>query len=369
MRVIASLVHDSMIFLNDAITFIIVFNLALCTTIMLMPVAISLGRHMGITAKPGGRRQSEGDYRRVSKLGGIALYGGFTLAVVAAQLLPVPRLDSYEVIRLIGLIAGGTLIFIVGIIDDKYELSYLPLFVAESVAAGIAISFQIFIEYLNNPLTGQQTDPWPFIVTVSLSYFWIVGMMNTVNWLDGMDGLAGGVAFIAGAMLFINSAFRVEPAQTSVSLLPLALMGAALGFLLYNFYPGRVQMGGSAYYLGYVLGTLSIIGGAKMATILLVMGLPVMDVAWQIMNRIRKGRNPAMGDRGHMHFRLQDIGFGQRQIVLLYYCFCTVFGVLTLVTTSQLFKAIALGVMFILIIIGFLVLSRLDQTDSSSTSS
>ncbi|MBZ0298058.1 MAG: undecaprenyl/decaprenyl-phosphate alpha-N-acetylglucosaminyl 1-phosphate transferase, partial [Anaerolineae bacterium] len=309
--------------MNETVTFIIVFALSLSTTVLIMPLSIYLGRRWGITAKFGGRRLSEGDRRGVSKLGGLAIFGGFMITVIAAQLLPVPRMDPYEIIRLTGLILGGIIIFAVGIVDDVRELSYLPLFTAQSLAAAIAILFQIFIEYLNNPLTGQQTDSWPFILTVAISYFWLVGMMNTVNWLDGMDGLAGGVAFIAGAMLFINSAFRVEPAQTSVSLMPLALMGVSLGFLLFNFYPGRVQMGGSAYFLGYILGALSIVGGAKMATILLVMGLPVMDVVWQIVTRLRKGRNPAVGDRGHVHFRLLDMGFSQRQIVVLYYGFCS----------------------------------------------
>ena len=165
-------------------------------------------------------------------------------------------------------------------------------FIGQSLGAAIAIAFQIFIEYFNNPLTGQQTAPWPFIVTVALSFFWLVGMMNTMNWLDGADGLAGGVTLIAGATLFINSAFRIEPAQTSVSLLHLALMGAALGFVLYNFFPARIIMGGGATFLGYVLGTLAIIGGAKMATILLVMGLPLVDSLWQVVNRLRQRRSP-----------------------------------------------------------------------------
>ncbi len=352
----------------DYAAFIIVFTLALSLSLALGPLAIRLGQRLGITARPGGRRQTEGDRRRVSKLGGILLFGGFTVAILAAQLLPVPRMDPYEVIRLTGLVVGSIVIFITGILDDLFELPALPLFLAQSVATGIAISFQIFIEFFNNPLTGEQTGAWPFIVTVALSYFWIMGMTNTVNWLDGMDGLAGGVAFIAGAMLFINSAFRVQPAQTSVSLLPLALMGAALGFLLYNFYPGRIQMGGSAYYLGYLLGTLSIIGGAKMATILLVVGLPVIDVAWTITTRLRRGRNPAVGDREHLHYRLYDLGFSQRQIVLAYYSFCAFFGLLTLVTTSQIFKAVALGVMLFLVASGLFVLSRLHYGDSDASS-
>lgn len=349
----------------DAVPFVIVFSLAMGTTLTLVPVANWLGRRLGITTAFGGRRTTDTDKRCVSKLGSLALYGGFMAATVGAQFLLVPRFDPNEIIRLIGLMLGGTLIFAVGVIDDIVELSAFWLFIGQFAAAAIAIAFQIFIEYFNNPFTGSQTEPWPHIVTVTLTFFWLVAMMNTTNFLDGLDGLAGGVAFIAGTMLFVNSAFVLNPPQTSVSLLPLALMGTSLAFVLYNFFPAQIVMGGGAYFLGFLLGTLSIIGGAKMATILLVMGLPMMDVAWQFANRLRQGRNPFSGDRGHIHYRLLDMGVSQRRIVLIYYAFCAFFGVLTLITASQMFKFVALGTMLALIGLGFRVVARLSQTNSS----
>lgn len=348
--------------------FVLVFLLSLSLVLLTAPFARWIGQRYGIVAAPGGRRQSEGDQRRVSKLGGVSLYLAFTITVLSAQVLPVPRLDPYEVVRLVGLLLGGTVIFLVGLLDDIFQFKAFPQFLGQFIASGIAIVFQIFIETFNNPLTGQQTASWSFIVTVALSFFWLVGMMNTVNWLDGLDGLAGGVAFIAGTMLFINSALRVEPPQTSVSLLMLALMGSSLGFVLHNFYPAKIFMGGGAFYLGYLLGTLSIIGGAKMATILLVMGLPLMDVIWQVFNRLRQGRSPFEGDRGHIHFRLLDVGFSQRQIVTIYYFFCAFFGILTLLLESRFFKFLALGVMLALVAAGFWMLTRLNQAGSSKSS-
>lgn len=348
--------------------FLIVFILSFSLTLSLTPLMIHLGKRWGIVAKAGGRRQSHVDIHQVSKLGGVAIFIGFIVTIILAQYLNIPRFDSSEVTRLVGLILGGTLIFVIGMIDDVVELNPVQLAIVQIIVAVIAVAFQIFIESFNNPFTGQQTDNFPFVVTVILSMFWLGLMMNTVNFMDGLDGLAGGVAFIAGTMLFVNSAFILSPAQLSVSLLPLALMGSSLGFLFYNFYPAKIIMGGGAYFLGYTLGTLSIIGGAKMATILLVMGLPLMDLTWQVVNRLRRGRNPMQGDRGHIHFRLQDIGFGQRQIVFVYYLFCAFFGVLTLVTTSQLFKFVAFGVMILLIVLAFLWLIRLDQTESSTSS-
>jgi UDP-GlcNAc:undecaprenyl-phosphate GlcNAc-1-phosphate transferase len=338
--------------------FIMVFALALSLALALAPLAVYLGRRFGIISIAGGRRINEGDRRGVPRLGSLVLFGSFMTTVIVAQFLPVPRMDPYEVIRLAGLLIGATLTFILGLMDDLFEFRSFAQFLMQFAAAAVAILFQIFIEFFNNPLSGQQTDPWPFIVTVTLTFFWIVGMMNTVNWLDGLDGLAGGVAFIAGTMLFINSAFQVSPPQTSVSLLPLALMGASLGFLLYNFYPARLFMGGGAFFMGYVLATLSIIGGAKMATILLVMGLPLIDAVWQVVYRLLRGRSPFEGDRGHVHFRLLDMGFTQRQIVLPYYAFCAFFGLLTLIIESRLYKFVAFGVMVLLVMIGIAVVMR-----------
>lgn len=345
--------------------FIIVFCIAFSITLLLTPLMSVLGRKWGITSKAGGRRTTEGDLRGVSKMGGVAIFFGFTIAVIIAQFLPIPRFDPAEIIRVMGLLLGGTFLFVIAILDDIYEFNAVQLGIGQIFAAAIAVLFQIFIETFNNPLTGQQTD-WSHLVTVTLTMFWLGLMMNTTNFMDGLDGLATGVAFIAGVMLFVNSGFILM--QTSVSLLPLALMGSTLAFLLYNTYPAQLFLGGGAYFLGYLLGTLSIIGGAKMATILLVMGLPLMDLAWQATNRIRKGRNPMQGDRGHIHFRLLDMGFSQRQIVYTYYLFCSCFGVLTLITTSQMFKFIAFSMMVLLIIIGFFVLSRYSQGDSSASS-
>jgi UDP-GlcNAc:undecaprenyl-phosphate GlcNAc-1-phosphate transferase len=141
--------------------------------------------------------------------------------------------------------------------------------------------------------------------------------------------------------------------------LALALFGATLGFLPFNFPPARIFMGtNGALFLGYSIGVLGIIGGAKMATVLLVMGLPLLDVVWQIVRRVRAGRSPTEGDRGHVHYRLLDLGISPRQIVLGYYAFCTLFGAVALVTASRLYKLIALLVMGAVIVGGFVLLSR-----------
>ncbi len=330
-------------------------------SLILTPLSQRLGLRWGIVDIPRGRHLHPST---ISKFGGMAMYISFVATAILAQFLPVVRTDNKEIIRLIGLLVGGTFLFVFGLLDDKYEFGALPQYAAQLAAAAIAVLFVIIIEQFNNPLTGKLTPEWPYVVTVTLTLFWLGFMMNTVNWLDGLDGLAAGVCAVAALMIFIHAAFRLN--QVSVSLLPLALFGATMGFLPYNFHPARVFMGSNgSLFLGYTIGVLGIIGGAKVATVLLVMGLPLLDVVWQIVRRLSVGENPVKGDRGHVHYRLLDMGLSQRQIVLGYYAFCTIFGAIALVTASRYYKMIALLVMFLVIAAGFVILSRRTPLGSS----
>ena len=356
--------------------FALVFAAGLVIALVVTPLAGWLGHRLGLVAVPGGRRKHKGT---VPRTGGIPLYLAFIGAVAVSQMLvvnpgdpaaglhpalTVVRFDPKEIIRLVGLLLGGTLIFVFGLIDDWLELPPLPQYLAQIAAAAIAVLFLIIIEYVNNPFTGDQTADFPYLLTVTLSLFWLGLMMNTVNWLDGLDGLAVGVVAIASVVLFVNSVFRLQPPQDSVALLPMALLGATLGLLPYNFSPARIFLGSAgAFFLGYVLGVLSIVGGAKVASILLVMGLPLLDTLWQIVNRLMRGQNPALGDRGHLHFRLHDLGLSHRQIVFGYYLFCATFGGLALLIPSRLYKLVAILVMGLIAMIGFVWLSRRNAAD------
>lgn len=356
--------------------FLLIFALAFMLALIASPSARWLGERSGAVAQPGGRRQHLG---AISRLGAIPIFLGFVGAVIAAQFLIVEpdagsrlpatltvlRFDPKETIRLTGMLLGASLIFLVGLYDDWRELGPLPQYIAQLLAAGISVAFLIIIEYVNNPFSGQQTASFPYLFTVTITLFWLGLMMNTVNWLDGVDGLAAGVAAIACLVLFINGALRLDPPQHSVALLSVALMGAALGFLPFNFGRARIFLGSGAVLLGYLLGVLSIIGGAKMASILLVMGLPLLDLAWQIVSRLSRGQNPAAGDRGHLHFRLLDMGLSKQSIVLGYYAFCMVFGGLALFIPSQLYKLIAIVIMGALALIGFIWLARAQGKSSA----
>jgi UDP-GlcNAc:undecaprenyl-phosphate GlcNAc-1-phosphate transferase len=318
----------------------LIFAIGLVVSALITPVVRRLGERRGVVDRPGGRRQHLGV---ISRLGGTAMYAGFTVAVLATLLLPQewfpPRLDPKELFRLAGLLLGTAGAFVFGLTDDRYQFPSRPQYIAQFLLSLIAIVFIIFIERINNPLDhGQIVFPWP--VVWGLTIFWFMGMINTVNWLDGLDGLAGGVSAILAAFLV---AHMIREGQYSVALLPLALLGAVLGFLPYNFHPARIFMGSNgSYFLGWALAALAIIGGAKVATVLLVMSLPILDVAWLIYDRWRRGDQPELGGRDHLHYRLLDIGFTHRQIVLGYYAFCAACGLLALGVGSRLFKLIAL---------------------------
>lgn len=339
---------------DQLLSFAVVFGVSFSLSFALTPISRRLGMRWKIVDVPRNRHMHS---KTTAKFGGFAMYIAFTVAVILAQFLPVVRTDNKEIIRFVGLLVGGAFVFVVGIIDDKKDLGPIPQYIAQLIAASIAVLFLIFIEQFNNPLTGEPTPEWPYWVTVVLTLFWIGFIMNTVNWLDGIDGLAAGVTGVMSVTIFIHAAFRLD--QVSVSLLPLALFGATLGFLPFNFPPAKVFMGSNgAMFLGYTIAVLGIIGGAKVATVLLVLGLPLLDVVWQIIRRVRSGANPAHGDRGHVHYRLLDLGVSQRQIVLGYYIFCALFGGVALVTASRLFKLIALIVLAAVAALGFAILNR-----------
>ncbi|MFQ6015525.1 MAG: glycosyltransferase family 4 protein [Anaerolineae bacterium] len=335
--------------------FVLAFFVPLITVLVLTPVVRQVARRLGFLHIP--HRLRDVHRLPVSRLGGVALYLSFMMAITLILLLPIPRDDPKELFRLRGVIIGSAILFAVGVYDDWRELSPWPQLAAQFAAALVAIYHLVFIERVNNPLTDQQVV-FPMWVVVPFTLFWIMGMINTVNWLDGLDGLAAGVTAIASLVFFAHN-FRLG--QYSVALLPLALAGSALGFLPFNFHPAKIFMGSSgSMFLGYALGTFSIIAGAKVATVLLVLGVPILDVAWQIINRLRRGRSPVRGDRGHLHHRLFDLGLSQRQVVLLVYFLCAVFGGLALVLPSRLYKLYVLLGMGVVALPALVFLARPD---------
>lgn len=180
-------------------------------------------------------------------------------------------------------------------------------------------------------------------LAIVFSLFWVTGMINAVNWLDGLDGLATGVGVIA-ALVFAWHSYTWQ--NYAIAAFPLALAAALLGFLLFNSAPARIYLGSAgAYLLGFQLATLSIVSPAKIMTALLVLALPILDTAWRIFDRVRQGRSPFDGDRGHLHHLLFDRGVDVRLIVLGYYLFTIALGVVVLTLPTPGLKIATLGVL------------------------
>jgi UDP-GlcNAc:undecaprenyl-phosphate/decaprenyl-phosphate GlcNAc-1-phosphate transferase len=329
--------------------YLLVFAVALGLSAALTPLAGKLAGRWGIVAVPGGRRRHQ---RALPKLGGLPLLVAFLAAVAVIYLLMPPQGD--DALRLRGVVLGTLVVFIGGLIDDRWELSPWQQFAIQFVGAAVAIGHIIFIEVFTNPLTGREVwiDWRPLAIAITL--VWIVGTINIVNWLDGLDGLAAGVGTIA-ALLFAWHSYRLG--QEAVAAFPLALAGALIGFLPFNFAPARIFLGtAGAYLLGYNLATMAILSPAKIATALLVLAIPLIDGLWRVIDRLRQGHSPLLGDRGHLHFRLADAGLPTRQIVLAYYGVSLAFG-LVAIFASGLLKLLMLLVFGGAILAGLIWLS------------
>jgi UDP-GlcNAc:undecaprenyl-phosphate GlcNAc-1-phosphate transferase len=303
----------------------LVFAVATGGALLLVPLAARVGAAAGLIDLP---RPGEVQRRPVPRVGGYGIVAAFFLAL-AASIPFADRVNLAEFSHLAGLTLGAALLIPFAALDDAKRLGPLPQLVAQFGCAAIPVAFGVRLSTIANPFGGTlHLLPW-LIIPVTL--LWIVGMINTLNWIDTMDGLASGVSMISAFVLFVASLTLPAP-QYTIALLPLALAGACLGFLVYNFPPARIFMGtGGSMFLGYALGVVSIIGGAKIATAALVLGVPILDTALVILQRLAGRRSPWRGGDGtHLVHRLLAAGLTVRQIALLLYALTALFGTLSL---------------------------------------
>ncbi|MCB8920029.1 MAG: undecaprenyl/decaprenyl-phosphate alpha-N-acetylglucosaminyl 1-phosphate transferase [Ardenticatenaceae bacterium] len=323
--------------------YLIVFLASFLAVALVTPQVRALSFRLGMVARPGGRRQHQGE---IPKLGGLALLVGLMVGTALVYLL-FPLAQDGQLLW--GIVLGTAVIALGGLLDDWFDLPPWSQFIIHALAAVIAVYFEVFIERFTSPFSGQVVSfrelfavPWAEMVIFLLTFFWIVGMINTINFLDGLDGLASGVVAITAVLIAWHS---YNLGQYTVAAFPLVLSGVLMGFLLFNFAPARIFLGSAgAYVLGYQIATLAIISPAKIATALLVLAVPILDVAWQIVDRLRRGQSPFRGDRGHLHFRLSDRGLPTRWIVLGYYAVALAFG-LVAIFASGLIKVVILAVL------------------------
>jgi UDP-GlcNAc:undecaprenyl-phosphate GlcNAc-1-phosphate transferase len=288
---------------------------------LLVPVMIRLSRRMGLMAQPGGHHAHT---RPTPMLGGLAMYVSFAAAVLV--FMPSAR-HTFGVLAVTGL---ATLLLLV---DDRWHVRATVKLGMQLVVALAAIAFgqDFWITFIGLP--GNHVINLG-ILAVPVTVFWLLGMQNTVNFMDGVDGLAAGVVFIVAVTLMLAAGARP---QIEVVQLGGALAGCCAGFLLFNFSPARVFMGDSgAHFLGTAIGVISILGVAKVEVAfalvvpILVLGLPIADTAWAILRRRWIRASVARPDREHIHHRLQAFGLDARRTCYVFYSATALLGAIGL---------------------------------------
>lgn len=319
----------------NIVTLLIALAIAAATSAYATPLVCRLATHVGMVDDVDERRMHP---HPVPRIGGVAVFLGFAFALFSllGYLIAKHQLSSLDKIHdIIGLLFGGTLILMVGLWDDIMGLRPRNKLVAQIVVAGISLLYGFRIEYIDNPFHHGDIiyfAPW---LSFAISLVWYVGMMNAINFIDGLDGLLSGLTAISGLSLLVIELGHGRP---ELALVLAALVGGALGFLPYNFNPAKIFLGDSgALFIGYVFATISIVGASKTAfTIsliipLVVLALPILDTAVTIVRRTRAGKKITEADRGHFHHQLIfRFGLNVRQAVLLIYALCFVLGVAAL---------------------------------------
>lgn len=357
--------------MNYYVLFIIAFLLSFCLTFVVKNVALA----MGIVDRPGGNRKIH--KRQIPLLGGFAIFLSFFLVLflVKDNLL----LGDLGGRHWLGVFAGAILLMIGGYLDDRYELKAKYAIIFPVLASLLVVAGGVEIEKITNPLGGyiyfdtikipilNINGLWYYFVLFSdlLIFAWLLGMMYTTKLLDGIDGLVTGVVAIGAFIIFLFTTSD-QYYQGDIALASIILCAACVGFLVFNWHPASIFLGeGGSLLLGFILGVLAIISGGKIAIALLVMGIPIMDVAWVIFRRVREGKNPfKFADRKHLHHRLLSLGIGQKKTVLVYYLFASGFGLCALFLQS-IGKVFALGALLLSMMLIVVFFNYLDKKNVS----
>ncbi len=333
--------------------YLCVFLVALLSTFLLTPVVKNFAPRIGALDKPGHRKIH---VYPIPRLGGLAIYPGFTLALFTGMLWALFAGMKISFLSMFGIILGGTLLLVVGIIDDIKGLSALTKLAFQIVASVIAILAGVHITFLSIPLSGRLVLGF---FSLPLTLFWLVGITNTVNLIDGLDGLAAGISAIASVTLFIVA---IRTHQLGAAIMLAALAGSAIGFLRYNFNPASIFLGDSgALFLGFLLAAVSITGVLKSTLVIalvipiLILGIPIYDTASAIFRRLRARQPIFKADQGHIHHNLLREGFTQKEAVISIYLVCVVLSLGALLITA--INAVqAVFILPLIIIFGFVSL-------------
>ncbi|MDR3120595.1 MAG: undecaprenyl/decaprenyl-phosphate alpha-N-acetylglucosaminyl 1-phosphate transferase [Clostridiales bacterium] len=311
--------------MNYAITMLIALIVAFIATPLVKRFAFRIG---AVDIPKDDRRMHQ---KPIALLGGFAIIVGFLVALFYNLLIGSITPDR----SIAGLLTGILVLLVCGFLDDKFSLSWKQKAVFQVVAAVLYVLISdMQIDFFTNPFVYDEVIELSPLIAWPLTILWIVGITIAINFVDGLDGLAAGVSCISALSLFFVSVLSLHLTESAIApVLMAALAGAAIGFLPFNFNPAKIFMGETgAAFLGFTLAVVSIQGMLKsyamisLAIPILIIGLPIFDVAFSVIRRVARGASPARSDGGHIHHKLIGMGLSQRQSVVLLYITSAVLG-------------------------------------------
>lgn len=286
-------------------------------------------------------------HRGISRFGGVALIISFTAALLLNKMLVIT-------VPLMAIFITSGVILIFGIIDDIRQISWKIQIFFQAGIVLFVYSMGVHLQYMTNPLGGifLFNDSFGYVFGLIITLVWAVLLMNSMNWIDGVDGVSSGITFIGGLAIFILS-LRPEVNQPPISIIAAALIGCTAALMLFNFHPAKILAGTSgSMFMGFILAILAIFAGAKIATTLLVMAVPIVDAFWVIGERIRSGDSIFSADKRHLHYRLMELGWSPKIICIFYYVITAFIAVLAL-NTGAVGKTITF-IIFVFVMVGLL---------------
>jgi UDP-GlcNAc:undecaprenyl-phosphate GlcNAc-1-phosphate transferase len=335
---------------------LIPFFIALVLTGCVTPVVIHLAKKYKFVDDPHTRYHPAHTHKGIiPRAGGLAIGIGFILAVLL--FVPLTKIT-------IGILIGSIILIIVGLFDDRHDVNPYIRLTTNALAVLVVIFAGVGIPYITNPLGGvfhldtvrltfQLFGSHSIVIWSDLfAFLWIMWTMNIIGWSAGVDGQMPGFvsisAFVLGLLSLRFALF--DPSQLSVTILAFIVSGAFIGFVPWNFFPQKIMPGyGGKTLAGFLLAILGILSYGKVGTALLVLGIPMMDAIYTLIRRIGAKQSPVLADRGHLHHRLLDLGWGKRKIALFYWTLSAILGAIALTVTSAqkvfalLLVAVALG--------------------------
>ncbi len=348
--------------------YILGFIVALGLAVLLTPLVKKFAIKVGVVDVPDARKVHT---KIMPRLGGLGIFLAFMVTLLAL----LPFVSEYFTARdnrfIYAFIIGGTMIALIGAMDDKFQLSAKVKFLAQIITACVVVfAFDIRIDFVNIPFVDAYSslELW---ISIPVTIFWIVGVTNAINLIDGLDGLAAGVSAIAIGTIAVMSFIM---GNIVTAMICMVLLGSIIGFLFFNFHPAKIFMGDTgSLFLGFSLAMLSLLGFKQIAVVtlitpLIIIAVPLSDTLFAIIRRFLNKKPIFAPDKGHLHHRLRDLGFSHRQTVLIIYGIAAFFGVLAVIQSAAAIHEanwvtfVVICVMMFFLQIGAEVIGLIDKT-------